>query len=104
METHRVSYDMVGWKQCQHRLRICALQDKSGEADGWRRVATHWFGDHLVSSHLGELTQDLRLQVVVRDHPNLLGSRELKQSRDRLLDHCLLAIEREQLLGPFHPA
>ena len=41
-----------------------------------------------------------RCRVFVRDDPKTARRSERQQARNRLLDHGLLAVEREQLLGP----
>ena len=72
-------------------------QEKRGQADGWCGVASGGLGDDLLRWKFRELTLDGLAQVVVGDDPETTGRGDRLQARDRLLDHGLLAIERQQL-------
>jgi len=44
--------------------------------------------------------QDGGAQIAIRDDPETAVRSHRREARDRLLDHGLLAVERQQLLGP----
>lgn len=48
---------------------------------------------------LRQLFRDSGTQIVVGDDPKLASGRERRQPLDRLLDHCVFAVERQKLLG-----
>jgi hypothetical protein len=50
------------------------------------------------------LLQNCRPQIFVGNDPELFSRGELQKPRDGLLDHRLLAVKREQLLGALLPA
>ncbi len=51
-----------------------------------------------------KLAQNLAPQMLVGDDPETRRRSQRQQTRDRLLNHGLLAVERQQLLGPALPA
>ena len=56
-------------------------------------------GDDLLLLQLLQLANDRVAQIFVGDDPELLRLGQRLQALDRLLDHALLAVERQQLLG-----
>ena len=90
---------MVGGKQTEHRIGIVTKQKKCRQANGGRGVASDRLGDDLLRRKLRKLAQDGGAQVVIGDDPETARRGHGREARDRLLDHGLLAIEREQLLG-----
>src|SRR5450759_2339555 len=62
-------------------------------------VASGGLGDDLLRRKFRKLTQDGGTQVVIGDDPETAGRGHGCEARDGLLDHRVLAVEREQLLG-----
>ena len=95
-------------RQMKHRRRlrnyVCVRVEIRGQPDRRGGIASDWLCQHVSFRQLRELLDDRRAEIVVGDDPEFLGRRERQEARDRLLDHGLLAVEREQLLGPFFPA
>ena len=84
----------------EHRVRIVAQQKKCRQSDRRRGVASGGLGDDLLRRKLRQLAQMMagrRSSLVMIQ--KRLGRSHGRQARDRLLDHGLLAVEREQLLG-----
>ena len=79
-------------------------QQKRGQANGRRGVAADGFGNDLRRQKSGKLPKNRWPQIVIRDDPKAMCRRERRQARHSLLDHGLLAVEREQLLGVAFPA
>ena len=94
-----VCNNVIGWKQPENRIGIVTKQKKRCQADGGRRVASHGLGDDLLRGKLWQLTKDSGAQVVIGDDPETARSGQGHEARDRLLDHGLVTIEGEQLLG-----
>jgi hypothetical protein len=92
---------MVGRKHSNHGVGMFAQKKKSGETDRRRRVAAHWFREHLRLRQLRKLFQNCRTKIVVGDDPELFRRSQRKQACHGLLDHGLLAVEGQQLLGSF---
>ncbi len=95
---------MVGGKQADHGVGIEVEQNERSQTDGGRRVAPHRLGQNLPGAEARKLARDLAPQVLVGDDPETRGRSQRQQARHRLLDHGLLAIERQQLLGATLPA
>ena len=85
-------------------IGMFAQQKKRGQSDRRRGVAPHRFGQHLRLRQLRKLLQDRGTKIVVGDDPKSFRRSQRQQSRHRLLNHGLLAVERQQLLGAFFPA
>ena len=95
---------MVRRKHSNHRIRILAQQKKGGESDGGGGVASDGLGNRLRLWQLWNLLQDREAKVVVGNDPETFSRSERQKPGHSLLDHGLLAIQREQLLGAFLPA
>ena len=91
---------MVGRKHPDDRIGIAALQQKRRQPNRWRGIAPDRLGQHLVRIEPGKLLHDRVAQVLVGDDPEPLARRQRLEPLDRLLDHALRAVERQQLLGP----
>jgi hypothetical protein len=76
-----------------------AQQQKRRQADGRSGISPGRLGHNLPRRELRKLPQNRRPQIIVCDNPTALCRRERQKSRQRLLDHGLFAVEREQLLG-----
>jgi hypothetical protein len=74
-------------------------QKKRSQADGGSGVASDRLGNDLLCRKFRELTEDGGAQVVIRDDPKMAWRGHRRESRNSLLDHTVLAIEREQLFG-----
>ena len=95
---------VVGRKQSNHGIGIAVRQDECSEPDGWRRVAPHRFGQNAFRAKLRELPHDLSPQMLIGDHPEARRRGQGQQPSHGLLDHGLLSVERQQLLGATLPA
>src|SRR2546427_10247569 len=80
------------------------LKNEGGQADCWRSVAPYRLCDDLFAPEPGKLAQDFGAQVFVRDNPEPFEGSQRAQACHCLLDHGLLAVERQQLLGAPLPA
>ncbi len=90
---------MVGGKKSQHGIGIFPQQQKRRQPNRRRGVSAGGFGDNLQRRNFPKLPEHCRPQVVICDNPKAFGRRERQEARHRLLDHRLLAVERQQLLG-----
>src|SRR4029077_2537813 len=95
---------VVGRKQADHRIRIGVHQDERGQTNSWRRVASDRFGQNLAPAEARKLARDLALQMLIGNNPETRGRSQRQQPRYSLLDHGLLAVERQQLFGTTLPA
>ena len=92
--------DMIGGEHADNGAGIDALQQKRCQPDRRRGIASHRLGQDLVRRKDGKLLQDRLAQIFVGDDPEALTCSERCEPLDRLLDHALRAVERQQLLGP----
>ena len=90
---------MVGRKQPNHGCRIESGQQECGKPNRRCGVAPDWLSDDLLFLQLLQLALNRRPQVIVGYDPELLIFRERLKALDCLLNHALLAVQREQLLG-----
>ena len=90
---------VVGRKHSDDCVGIDALQQKCCQPNRGRRVASHRLGQYLVRRQRGKLLQNRLAQVFIADDPEVLCRSERQEALNRLLDHGLLAVERQQLLG-----
>src|SRR5438132_456900 len=60
---------------------------------------SHCSRNNLRSAQLRKLTRNFPQQIFVGNYRKLAGGRERQQTRHSLLNHGLLAVEREQLLS-----
>jgi hypothetical protein len=90
---------VVGGKQAEHRIWILTKQQKCGQSDRGSRVAADGLGDDLIRGKFRKLTQNSGAQVVISNDPETARCGQWGQARDGLLDHGVLAIKREELLG-----
>ena len=95
---------VVGRKHSNHRIGMFAQEKKRGESDRGCGVPPYRLGKHLRLRQLRKLFQDRGTKIVVGNDPELLRRGQRQQPRHGLLDHGLLAVERQQLLGTFLPA
>jgi hypothetical protein len=75
------------------------LQNEGCQSDGRRSVSANRLGDDLLAPKFGELAQNFRPGVLVGNDPELLCRSQWSQTRDRLLNHRLIAVKRQQLFG-----
>ena len=95
---------VVGRKQSEHCIRILTQQQERRQSNGRCSVAANRLGQNLPLRQLRQLLQNRRPQIFVCNDPEVLGLRQWQQPRHRLLDHRLLAIQREQLFGALFSA
>src|ERR1039457_3714359 len=93
-----ISDHVVGREQAKHRLWILPQKQKRRQTNGWRRISPDWFGKYLGLRQLRKLLRDGEPQILVGDDPDLSRRSQREQSCHRLLNHRLLAVERQQLL------
>src|SRR5580698_3577577 len=98
-KTLLVEDDVVGREQPDHCCRIESGQQKCGKSNRGRGIASDRLSHNLLLLQLLELAKNLRTQVIVGNNPELLVFRERLKTLDRLLDHALLAVQWQQLLG-----
>src|SRR5580704_16717843 len=96
--------DMIGWEHPNNGIGVLAQQNVSGETDGRSSVAPYRLGDRLCFRQLWKLSQDRGAKIMIGKNPKSVQRSERQQTSQRLLDHGLLAIERQQLLGALLPA
>ena len=80
--------------------RVVAQQNESCQTDGRRGVSSGGFGNDLLRAQAWNLANNLAAQVFVGDDPAVTGRSQWQKAGDRLLDHGLLAVKRQQLFGP----
>ncbi len=90
---------MVGWEKAEHRFRIRVQHQKCRQADGGRGITANRLGQDLFGIEIWQLPQDGGAKVIIGDNPLALGRSQGHEAGNSLLDHGLLAVEREQLLG-----
>src|SRR5580658_458459 len=90
---------VVGGKQTEYRVGILTKQNESRQANGRSGVASEGLSNDLLRGKFWELTQNRGTQIVIRNNPETTGRGHGREARDGLLDHAVLAVEREQLLG-----
>ena len=64
-------------------------------------ISSHRFGQNLLRRQPGQLLKNRRTQIFIRNDPELFRRRHREQPGHGLLDHGLLAVESQQLLGFF---
>ena len=99
-----VADHMVGWEDAYHRLRRRRLQQKRRQSACWGRIARFRFGKNVAARYARHLLCDHRTQKLVGDDPHILRCGQGEQPIQCLLDHGLLAIQRQHLLGVRPPA
>ena len=100
--SHRRSRDRKGTSQS--RRRIFAQKQKCGQSDRGRGISSHRFGEDLrpAASATASTMAGRRSSLVMIQKLFRRGQRQ--QARHGLLDHRLLAVERQQLLGALFAA
>ena len=91
--------DVVGRKHPDHRHRVAARQKKCRQSDRRRSIPSHWLGEDLFLLQTLKLAHNRVAKVAIGDDPEVLRLRQRQKALHRFLDHALLAIERQQLLG-----
>jgi hypothetical protein len=81
-----------------------AQQKKRSQPDRRCGIPPQGLGQHLRLRQFRKLLQNRETQIVVRNNPELLWRSQRQQPRHRLLDHGLLAVQRQQLLRALLPA
>ena len=90
---------MIGRKHADHCVSVISYQDERRQADCRRGIAAHRLGDDLCFPKFWKLTRDFSPEIFIGNHPESAAGCQRQETRHRLLDHGLLAIQREQLLG-----
>ena len=73
------------------------MQDVGHQADGGRGVALRWFRQNLLFRDLGQLPDNLRLQMIVGENPDAFGRQHRLQAVHGLLDQRPFAHEAKHL-------
>src|SRR5580704_15973285 len=95
----RTGDDVIGGKQTEHRLGIVTKQEECRQSNRGRCIAPDGLSDDLLPVKLWKLTKNSGTKVVIRDDPKTARRGHGCEARHGLLDHGVLAVEREQLLG-----
>jgi len=88
---------MVGGKHADDRFRIEPMQQETCQADGGRGIS--WFGlhDDVLGGDPGQLADDLIVDEVVGDDPEVSFFAQRQETLYGLLNHGLFSIQREHL-------
>ena len=95
---------VVGGKQTNHGIGIALHQNERSQSDGWRCVPSHRLGQNLFRAKPRKLAHDFAPQMLIGDDPETCRGSQGQQPAHGLLDHGLLSVERQQLLGATLPA
>src|ERR1700677_167563 len=90
---------VVGGKQTEYGVRILTKQNECRQANGRSGVASEGLSNDLLGGKFWELTKKRGTKVVIRKNQETPWRGHGPRARDGLLDHAVLAVEREQLLG-----
>ena len=90
---------MVSREHPNDCVRVLPSKDECGQSDRWSGITRHRFGDDLFLRHLLQLPADYFKDVIVGDNPKIAFIGQRQQSLNGLLNHRLIAIEVQHLLG-----
>jgi len=88
---------VIGREQTQYCLRILPQQQKRGQPNRRSCISSRRFSQDLRFRELRELLHDCSPQIFVGDDPEPFRPSQRQQARHGLLNHRLLAVERQQL-------